>query len=231
MSRTAIAERLRMERLREMPLKDAARRWRPLGQGRPQGPPAASRARIRHGHRARNSVMQGISDVLLGCQPSRQRERSRRHRAGRPPERLLRVVRLAAGPRLAGAERSSAGSTRPGEDVLLAVLPPPRGVEHYRRYVRRPPLAGYDPGDEGAGTKTAAGPAPTATTGPVTSSPTCRPPPRGGRPLLEPSLDVLDDDADRQHQTEQRDVIEAEAEVRPWRRRCRRWRRGRRRAG
>ena len=56
-------------------------------------------------------------------------------------------------------------------------------------------------------------------TGPVTSSMALRAASRGGHALVQPALDVLDDhdgvvhdDADRQHQAEQRQVVQREAE-------------------
>ncbi len=67
------------------------------------------------------------------------------------------------------------------------------------------------------GTNTAHKTRATATTGPVTSSIALRGRVAGRQPLLEPAFDVLDDDdrvvhhdPDRQHQPEQRDVVEAE---------------------
>ena len=60
----------------------------------------------------------------------------------------------------------------------------------------------------------------TAMTGPVTSSMALRAASRGATPLLQPAFDVLDDDdgvvhhdADRQHQPEQRQVVEREAQA------------------
>ena len=69
------------------------------------------------------------------------------------------------------------------------------------------------------GTNTAQSTSATAITGPVTSSMALRVASRGAQPLLEPALHVLDHhdrvvdhDPDRQHQAEQRDVVQAEAE-------------------
>ena len=69
------------------------------------------------------------------------------------------------------------------------------------------------------GTNTAQSTSATAITGPVTSSIALRVRLRGGSPCSEPALDVLDDhdrvvdhDPDRQHQAEQRDVVQAESQ-------------------